>query len=229
MFRVAIAISNRADFHASAPSGLHIRSRISDKKAVVWLRSQSLQGSQQDIGRGLVRKSIRTLHMIEIRQQPELLQHGARSGCAFGGRGAFASAEPAQSFIDARILLRARMLSRRIDGSIFLNQRIQLLPVVMRQNLGKAIVQVIADKTLQEIEWKGFGEVLRQNLPDSAANIFGTIQQGSVQVEQIYRKIGYGAVKQAPAVPLRRDPANGDRRCSRGESPAEYDRRYPEA
>ena len=90
----------------------------------------------------------------------------------------------------------------------------------MRQHLRKAIVQVITDETLQEIVGERFGDMLRQNLLDSAANIGGAIQQSSIQIEKIYRKL-----KQEPGVPLPKDQATGVRCRFRGESPAAYHRR----
>jgi len=93
----------------------------------------------------------------------------------------------------------------------------QLFRRVVGKNFSKAVVQVIPDEALQVFERKRLGEVPGKRLLDSAADIHGIIQQSSIQVEQINRKRRYdpvrnGPVKRERGAPLRRDPADGDRR-----------------
>ncbi len=54
--------------------------------------AEGFQSAEQDVGFGFGGKAVGALHVIEMMDQGELLEHQARGGSAFGGGGGFSSA-----------------------------------------------------------------------------------------------------------------------------------------
>ena len=66
------------------------------------VRPVAVSAVKHDVRRGLAREAVGALHVIEIAEQAELLEDGARGRSALGGRGGLASAERRQRLRDAR-------------------------------------------------------------------------------------------------------------------------------
>jgi len=64
----------------------------------------------------------------------------------------------------------------------------------MRQEVQEADIQMESHELLQVFEGGNPRKVPGKRLLDSTANICGTIQQGSVNIEKVYRKRRYPCV-----------------------------------
>src|SRR5262249_45511202 len=82
---LAVAITDRAGFHARAAAGFHIGGGIAYQQTVPGLGPERGERREDYIRRGLARKAVGALHVIEELNQAELLEDGARGGSAFSG------------------------------------------------------------------------------------------------------------------------------------------------
>ena len=83
---------------------------------------------QNHVRRGLAGEAVGALHVVEVLEQAELLQHRAGGGRALGGGRGFAPAQRRQR-LPARpgYTLGLRVAARQVDGAVLLDQLVDLL------------------------------------------------------------------------------------------------------
>ncbi len=181
----AVAVAYRAGLHARALAGDHVAGGVADHQAVFRLGAQRRQSVQNHVRRGLAWEAVGSLHVVEVRQQSELLKNGAAAISALGGCGGFASTERRQSLRYARINLRQLVAARRIQRAVLLHQLVDLRGRVMREDVAEYFDQMKADIALQKLEGDRPAIFGIEHLLDGAANILGGIEQSAVNVEQV--------------------------------------------
>src|SRR5436309_2297336 len=103
------------------------------------MSAEGLERFEDHVRRGLARKAVGTLHVMEVPDESELLQNGARSRSALRGRRAFAAAKRCQCFRHARIYARQLMAARYIDRPI------------LRQQIGQPLARGAGENVAEEI------------------------------------------------------------------------------
>src|ERR1700693_2945523 len=212
---LAVAVAYRAGLHARTLAGDHVAGGVADHQAVFRLGVQRRQSVQNHVRRGLAREAVGSLHMVEVRQQAELLQDGTAAVRTLSGCGGFASAQNPQRLHYARIDCRLLVAARRIQCAILLNQLVDLRGRVMRQYIAEYLDQMETDIALQKLEGDRPAVFGIEHLLDGAANILGGIEQSAVNIEKVELETrDHAGCGRSPSVnPGRRRPASGRMTC----------------
>lgn len=147
---ISITVTCGTGAYSGPAAGFHICGRVADEKAVRRPGAKDLEGFEDYVGCGLRRESIRSLDMIEVRQQAEHFENDSGSESSFGRCRRFMTLESGESFEDARVEASGCVVSQRIRSAVFADESVHLFRRIIREKILEKIEQVAANIRAEE-------------------------------------------------------------------------------
>ncbi len=150
------------------------------------------------VRRRLGRKSVRPLHMVEIRQQPEHFEHQPRGRRALGGGRSLPAAQRRQRLGHPRIRLRQLVPARPVAGAVLIDKAFDLFGRGFRQHVLEQRRQVQPDETAQVVETLPGDSRFRPALPPPPRKCPARNRAGCRQCRRGKREIAASPERKKP-------------------------------